>query len=142
MRTHPAGALRAEHEGQSVTLAGWVARRRDHGGVIFIDLRDASGVSQVVFRAGDVLAQAHRLRSEFCIETPVNPKFRRFSTLTKLNHMCQHRTIPGSKLFSATLPELPVPACSFSRVIMLLEPSPSWRCRICVPPIPGIARTA
>ena len=53
--------------GQKVTLAGWVARRRDHGGVIFIDLRDASGVSQVVFRADDVLAQAHRLRAEFCI---------------------------------------------------------------------------
>jgi aspartyl-tRNA synthetase len=44
-----------------------VAHRRDHGGVIFIDLRDASGVSQVVFRAADVLAQAHRLRAEFCI---------------------------------------------------------------------------
>ena len=53
--------------GHKVTLAGWVARRRDHGGVIFIDLRDASGVSQVVFRADDVLAQAHRLRAEFCI---------------------------------------------------------------------------
>ena len=50
-----------------MTLAGWVARRRDHGGVIFIDLRDASGVSQVVFRAADVLAQAHRLRAEFCV---------------------------------------------------------------------------
>jgi len=50
-----------------VTLAGWVARRRDHGGVIFIDLRDASGTSQVVFRADDVLTQAHRLRAEFCI---------------------------------------------------------------------------
>jgi aspartyl-tRNA synthetase len=48
-------------------LAGWVARRRDHGGVIFIDLRDASGVSQVVFREADVLAAAHRLRAEFCI---------------------------------------------------------------------------
>jgi aspartyl-tRNA synthetase len=44
-----------------------VARRRDHGGVIFIDLRDASGVSQVVFRAADVLEQAHRLRAEFCV---------------------------------------------------------------------------
>ena len=48
-------------------MAGWVARRRDHGGVIFIDLRDASGVAQVVFRDADVLAQAHRLRAEFCI---------------------------------------------------------------------------
>jgi aspartyl-tRNA synthetase len=59
--------LRATDAGQKVTLAGWVARRRDHGGVIFIDLRDASGVSQVVFRADDVLAQAHRLRAEFCV---------------------------------------------------------------------------
>src|SRR6476620_10520604 len=67
LRTHAAGSLQAADAGQKVTLAGWVARRRDHGGVIFIDLRDASGVSQVVFREGDVLAQAHRLRAEFCI---------------------------------------------------------------------------
>lgn len=50
-----------------MTLAGWVARRRDHGGVIFIDLRDASGVAQVVFRDAAVLEQAHRLRAEFCV---------------------------------------------------------------------------
>jgi aspartyl-tRNA synthetase len=67
LRSHGAGALRAGDAGQKVTLAGWVARRRDHGGVIFIDLRDASGVSQVVFRAPDVLEQAHRLRAEFCV---------------------------------------------------------------------------
>jgi aspartyl-tRNA synthetase len=67
LRSHAAGSLRASDAGQRVTLAGWVARRRDHGGVIFIDLRDASGVSQVVFRAADVLTHAHRLRAEFCI---------------------------------------------------------------------------
>ena len=67
LRSHAAGSLRATDAGQQVTLAGWVARRRDHGGVIFIDMRDASGVSQVVFRAADVLAQAHRLRAEFCV---------------------------------------------------------------------------
>src|SRR6202041_3859054 len=67
LRSHTAGSLRATDAGQKVTLAGWVARRRDHGGGIFIDLRDASGVSQVVVRDGDVLAQAHRLRAEFCI---------------------------------------------------------------------------
>ncbi|QJY48428.1 aspartate--tRNA ligase [Pseudonocardia broussonetiae] len=68
MRSHPAGTLRAEHAGQSVTLAGWVARRRDHGGVIFVDLRDASGSAQVVFREGEMAERAHRLRSEFCVQ--------------------------------------------------------------------------
>ena len=68
MRTHSAGALRVEHAGDTVTLAGWVARRRDHGGVIFIDLRDASGVAQVVFREGEMAERAHRLRAEFCVQ--------------------------------------------------------------------------
>ncbi len=67
LRSHAAGSLRDRDAGQQVTLAGWVARRRDHGGVIFIDLRDASGIAQVVFRAPDVLTQAHRLRAEFCV---------------------------------------------------------------------------
>ncbi|WBP94501.1 aspartate--tRNA ligase [Mycolicibacterium neoaurum] len=67
LRSHPAGSLRSTDAGQTVTLAGWVARRRDHGGVIFIDLRDASGVSQVVFRDATVLEQAHRLRAEYCV---------------------------------------------------------------------------
>ena len=67
LRSHAAGSLRPADAGQKVTLAGWVARRRDHGGVIFIDLRDASGISQVVFREAGVLAEAHRLRAEFCI---------------------------------------------------------------------------
>lgn len=70
LRSHAAGLLREGDAGQQVTLAGWVARRRDHGGVIFIDLRDASGIAQVVFRDPqdtDVLAQAHRLRAEFCV---------------------------------------------------------------------------
>ncbi|GAB3442413.1 aspartate--tRNA ligase [Actinophytocola sediminis] len=67
IRTHEAGTLRAESAGQTVTLSGWVARRRDHGGVIFVDLRDASGVAQVVFREGEMAERAHQLRSEFCI---------------------------------------------------------------------------
>jgi aspartyl-tRNA synthetase len=67
IRTHEAGTLRAEHAGQTVVLAGWVARRRDHGGVIFIDLRDASGVVQVVWRGEDGGAE-HGLRAEFCVK--------------------------------------------------------------------------
>jgi len=64
IRTHEAGALLAEQAGGTVTLAGWVARRRDHGGVAFLDLRDASGVVQVVVRDEAV---AHSLRAEYCI---------------------------------------------------------------------------
>ena len=67
LRSHAAGSLRASDAGQEVTLAGWVARRRDHGGVIFIDLRDSTGIAQVVFRDVGVLEQAHRLRAEFCV---------------------------------------------------------------------------
>nr|WP_228073567.1 aspartate--tRNA ligase [Corynebacterium sp. ED61] len=68
MRTHLAGELRTDHIGQEVTLTGWVGRRRDHGGVIFVDLRDRSGVAQVVFRESEVAERAHNLRSEFCIK--------------------------------------------------------------------------
>ena len=65
LRTHTAGSLRAEHIGQTVTLAGWVDRRRDHGGVAFIDLRDGSGIAQVVIRDEEI---AHPLRSEFVLQ--------------------------------------------------------------------------
>src|SRR5262249_23218848 len=51
--------------GSTVTLAGWVARRRDHGGVTFIDLRDGSGIVQIVFRDE---AAAHALRNEYCVK--------------------------------------------------------------------------
>jgi aspartyl-tRNA synthetase len=66
IRTHEAGTLRPQHAGETVVLAGWVARRRDHGGVVFIDLRDASGTVQVVWRSDD--EAAHDLRAEYCVK--------------------------------------------------------------------------
>ncbi|MGA8045361.1 MAG: aspartate--tRNA ligase [Dermatophilaceae bacterium] len=68
LRTHQSGTLRAADAGQTVTLTGWVARRRDHGGVAFIDVRDASGVVQVVARDDVLTGAAHDLRSEFCVQ--------------------------------------------------------------------------
>jgi len=65
LRTHTAGSLRAEHIGQAITLTGWVDRRRDHGGVAFIDLRDAAGIAQVVIRDEAV---AHDLRNEYVLQ--------------------------------------------------------------------------
>jgi aspartyl-tRNA synthetase len=64
IRTHDAGSLRVADVGTTITLAGWIARRRDHGGVTFLDLRDASGSVQVVCRD---LPDAHALRSEWCV---------------------------------------------------------------------------
>ncbi len=85
IRTHDAGTLTKADIGKTVTLAGWVNARRDHGGVVFIDLRDATGISQLVFREELVeKLGAHRLRNEFCIkatgevqlrdEETINPK--------------------------------------------------------------------
>jgi len=71
MKTIGAGEIRTDQVGDSVTLAGWVARRRDHGGVIFIDLRDASGIVQVVLNPEDAPADddvLHGLRSEYCVQ--------------------------------------------------------------------------
>ncbi len=71
-KTHRCGELRAEHAGQRVTLAGWVHRRRDHGGVIFIDLRDRWGIAQVVINPANVTPEQFRLgeslRSEFVVQ--------------------------------------------------------------------------
>ncbi|MBL8225090.1 MAG: aspartate--tRNA ligase [Chromatiales bacterium] len=86
MRTHYCGQVNAAAIGHEVTVAGWVHRRRDHGGVIFIDLRDREGLLQVVFNpgAGEVFAAGERLRSEYVVrvtgtvrhrpEGTVNPK--------------------------------------------------------------------
>ncbi len=70
-RTHTCGDLRAEHAGQTVTLSGWVDVVRDHGGILFVDLRDRYGVTQVVFDptdAADAYQIAHQARAEFVIQ--------------------------------------------------------------------------
>ncbi len=71
LKTHTCGELRAENAGQTVTLAGWVNRRRDMGGVIFVDLRDRNGLTQVVFNASQVeegFATAEQIRNEYVIQ--------------------------------------------------------------------------
>ena len=69
MRSHYCGDLRASHDGETVTLCGWVHRRRDHGGVIFLDVRDRAGLVQIVFDPDAVAAfeRADRVRSEYVI---------------------------------------------------------------------------
>jgi aspartyl-tRNA synthetase len=74
IRTHDAGGLRVADADMPVILAGWVARRRDHGGVTFLDLRDSSGVVQVVCRD---LPDVHELRSEWCVAVIGRPARRR-----------------------------------------------------------------
>src|ERR1051325_4795405 len=65
------GEPRTEHEGRTVTLGGWAARRRDHGGLVFIDLRDETGVTQLVVNpenAPDAAATAHQVRTEYVLQ--------------------------------------------------------------------------
>ena len=69
MRTHYCGFVTEQLLGQTVTVAGWVHRRRDHGGVIFVDLRDREGLVQLVFNPdqAELFAGAERLRNEFVV---------------------------------------------------------------------------
>ena len=70
MRTHYCGHLNREHIGQTVTLCGWAHRRRDHGGVIFIDLRDREGMAQIVIDPDtpQAFANAETVRNEFVLK--------------------------------------------------------------------------
>ena len=69
-RTHYCGDVRTEDTGKEIVLMGWAHRRRDHGGVIFVDLRDRSGLVQIVFNpesAPEAHKEAHRIRSEYVL---------------------------------------------------------------------------
>ncbi len=96
-RTHMCGELRAQHTGAQVVLLGWVNRRRDLGNVIFIDIRDRSGITQLVFDKGDNPAaheKASNLRSEFVIAAIGKTRRRDESTVNKNiatgEHAIQH----------------------------------------------------
>ncbi len=83
-RTHHCGQLRDSEVGQSVVLCGWVSRRRDHGGLIFVDLRDRSGYVQVVYdeaQMGDAFHKAETLRNEFVIAVVGNVRARSADTV-------------------------------------------------------------
>ncbi len=116
IRTHDAGSLRSTDVGSEVTLAGWVARRRDHGGVAFIDLREASGVVQVVIRDEAVVPGATRPSSSApSLTSPAYPA----------DHPGpgQPRTAPSA--MRATDPS-PRPMI---RPVRLEATSPAWHCR-------------
>ncbi|HLB29661.1 MAG TPA: OB-fold nucleic acid binding domain-containing protein, partial [Dehalococcoidia bacterium] len=71
LKSHSCGRLRSSQVGQTVTLAGWVHRRRDHGGLIFIDLRDNAGIVQVVFNpqeSSEAYAVADQVRNEYVVQ--------------------------------------------------------------------------
>ena len=69
MRTRLGGELRSDDRGEIVTVCGWVASRRDHGGVVFLDLRDVSGIVQVVIDPASVSGvDAHSVRGEYVLQ--------------------------------------------------------------------------
>lgn len=83
LKTHDCGELRAEHAGEQVTLSGWVHRRRDHGGLVFVDLRDSTGLTQVVFHpehAPEATAVASDLRDEYVLQIQGEVQRRRDGT--------------------------------------------------------------
>jgi aspartyl-tRNA synthetase len=98
-RTHDCGALRAEHVDQEVILFGWVANRRDHGHIIFVDLRDREGITQLVFdpdRSRDAHGLADALRSEWVI-----------GVRGKVRLRGQHQSSKENKVVSTANPNLP-----------------------------------
>ena len=124
-RTHHATEVTEALVGQKVTLAGWVDRRRDHGGVAFIDLRDSTGLVQVVIYDEDM---ARPLRSEFVIQITGEVRLRRMATRTPIWPPARSRLWPRPSKSS------PSPTPCRSRFPPLLRMSPRTSClaRTCV----------
>ncbi|MDQ4065755.1 MAG: OB-fold nucleic acid binding domain-containing protein, partial [Actinomycetota bacterium] len=109
MRSHRCGELNATHTGQQVTLCGWVHSRRDHGGVTFIDLRDTSGLVQVVFSVDSseaTHAAAQELRGEYCIRVMGDVRARKEGT-TNPNLPTGEIEIAATELEVFTMAETP-----------------------------------
>ena len=85
MRSHYCGDIRQDHIDENVTLCGWVDRRRDHGGVIFIDLRDREGIVQVVFDpdGGEYFQLADTVRGEYVLQVTGKVRARNAATVNK-----------------------------------------------------------
>jgi aspartyl-tRNA synthetase len=103
LKSHGCGELRASHAGEPVRLAGWVHAHRDHGGVIFLDLRDASGLVQVVCSQ----AEAHRLRAEWCIAVEGDVRARPAGTENPKLATGDVEVVASSLEVLATAPPLP-----------------------------------
>ena len=88
MRSHYCGDLRASHDGETVRLCGWVHRRRDHGGVIFLDLRDRTGLVQVVFDPDteEAFALADKVRGEYVLQLEGRVRLRRGTIVMRKSH--------------------------------------------------------
>lgn len=108
MRSHLCGVLRSEHIDQTVTLCGWVDRRRDHGGVIFLDVRDRAGIVQVVFDPDTVeaFALADRVRSEYVLKITGRVRARTDATIN-LNMATGQIEVLGKELVILNQAETP-----------------------------------
>lgn len=109
IKTHGCGVLRAEHMGAEVTLAGWVNAHRDHGGVLFVDLRDGSGVVQVVCEAEDVAKVAHRVRDEWCVRVKGSVRMRPEGTRNARLATGDVEVVAGELEVLSECPPLPFP---------------------------------
>ncbi len=109
IKSHGCGELRSSNVGDDVTLAGWVNAHRDHGGVLFLDLRDSSGVIQVVCEAESVAAVAHRVRDEWCLLIKGSVRARPEGTVNAKLPTGEIEIVAGEVEVLSECPPLPFP---------------------------------
>ena len=124
LRTRDAGSLRAADIGKTVTLAGWVDRRRDHGGVAFLDLRDVSGIAQIVVKDESI---AHPLRSEFVVQ--VTGKVEKRPDGNENPHLATGEIEVIADTLSIINPSAPLPF-QVSTALAATEPAPGEEARL------------